>query len=1152
SRFFFGREQLVGELAARTVGAGVLAVVGASGSGKSSVLAAGLVPSLRAGLLPGSDRWHIASMRPGDHPAAELDVVLDEPRDPDGRLVLVVDQFEELFSSAVAEPERSACVDALTSLAADPERAIVVIGIRADFYGHCAVYPELARVVAANQVLVGAMGPKELRRAIELPARRCGVRIDAALVDRLVEEVADQPGGLPLLSTALVELWERRSSGWLRYADYEQVGGVSGAVARLAESSYEQLSERQRDVARALFLRLVTAGDDGVLTRRVVHRQELGLEPGADITAVVARLTADRLLTVTDDTVEVAHEALLREWPRLVEWLREDAQGRELREHLIQAARRWEAAGRDPSELYRGTRLTATLDWSAGRAGELNEAEQDFLRESRAESERDAERQRRTNRRLRMLLVGVSVVTVLAVAAGIIALVQRSSAQHQATVALGRQLGAEAVSEPQIDRAMLLARQSLAFDRSTQTEGTLLATLLRSPALTSTITFPITVRPLNVAISPDGRTLAIIGNDGALHFYDTSTRRQIAVANAGGFQPVFMPHSNQVLGSPAGQGNLLRVDARTGKVLRQYAWGKLWSTTPSSPNEPIVFSPNGRFVYLLWAVIKPNGDDGAVYVQRWPTDPPGSGVVPPTVVRLPGARGVIAADVTPAGDLVVASDGAVQTYELTSLRLIARVEVPNLVNLVSASLSQDGRKLGYGTNDGTVHFVDVATGAKVDGNGAHSAAVQSVVFSPDGKRAVSTGDDGLVIVWDPSSGAVIERLAGHGGRVINSTFTADGRTLYTSSLDGTVLQWDISGARRFGAPFSVGQVGPSSAAERLPGLPIAPPAALSPDGRVLAVRSDDHRVRLLSVATLRPVLSIDAGSVVYSLAWAGSRLLVGDAHGVVSEWDTQEGRRVASLAGLTQGVSSVASSPDGRLIAAVDGIRDQHGEDVSGRLVLWQDRRVLRSVRLASPGNAVAFSPDGELLAVAKDSPNPKDSGPSVLIFDARTGHLLRSVRPQTGTVTLAFGANGVLATGSWQGIVTLWNSKTGARIGKPSLAAPAPVSSIAFDMSGSEYATSGGSSGEARLWDAATQRAIGAAFPGGEGHWGTIAFTPDGRFMLVVFDDGSAFRWPVSVAAWASHACAVAGRNLTKEEWHRYVGSRGYESTCPMYPPGP
>ncbi|HEX2587218.1 MAG TPA: adenylate/guanylate cyclase domain-containing protein, partial [Gaiellales bacterium] len=359
SRFFFGREQLVGELAARTVGAGVLAVVGASGSGKSSVLAAGLVPSLRAGLLPGSDRWHIASMRPGDHPAAELDAVLDEPRDRDGRLVLVVDQFEELFASAVAEPERSACVDALTSLAADPERAIVVIGIRADFYGHCAVYPELARLVAANQVLVGAMGPKELRRAIELPARRCGVRIDAALVDRLVEEVADQPGGLPLLSTALVELWERRSSGWLRYADYEQAGGVSGAVARLAESSYEQLSERQRDVARALFLRLVTAGDDGVLTRRVVHRQELGLEPGADITAVVARLTADRLLTVTDDTVEVAHEALLREWPRLVEWLRQDTQGRELREHLIQAARRWEAAGRDTSELYRGTRLTA-------------------------------------------------------------------------------------------------------------------------------------------------------------------------------------------------------------------------------------------------------------------------------------------------------------------------------------------------------------------------------------------------------------------------------------------------------------------------------------------------------------------------------------------------------------------------------------------------------------------------------------------------------------------------------------------------------------------------------------------------------------------------------------------------------------------------
>ena len=1136
SDLFFGREQLVGELAARTVGTGLLAVVGASGSGKSSVLAAGLVPSLQAGLLPGSERWQVVRMRPGDHPGSELDGALGVPRS-DGRLVLVVDQFEEVFAPEVDEAERSACVDALVELAGDPDRHVVVLGLRADFYGHCAAYPELARLVAANQVLVGSMTAKELRRAIELPARRVGVRIDGALADCLVEEVVDQPGGLPLLSTALVELWERRSVGWLRLEDYAQVGGVSGAVARLAESSYEQLPDRRRDVARALFLRLVTVGDEGRLTRRVVRRDELGLdeEGHEDISAVVERLTVDRLLTVTDETVEVAHEALLREWPRLTDWLREDAQGRDLREHLMQAARRWEAADRDSSELYRGTRLTAALDWASTRPGELNAAEQDFLRESRVASEREADRQRRTNRRLRTLLVCVSVVTLVAVAAGIVAFVQRSSAQHQATVALGRQLGAEAVSEPQIDRAMLLARQSLAFDRSVQTEGTLLATLLRSPAVTSTITFPITVRPQTVAVSPDGRALAILGNDALLHIYNATTRSQVTTLHEGGLPPVYMPNSNELFASPAGAGNLRLVAGH--RIVRQYAWGSRWAQAlPGDSSQPIVVSPDGRYVFLAWAGANPNGTDGPAYLQRWPVDPPGTGVVQPTVIPA-GENGVIAAGAAPHNRLLVVTDGAITTWDMSSLRRLARTAVPELKLPVSGAVSPDGRTVAIGKPDGTVHFIDVATGKITDGSGAHAAGVVGAAFSPDSRVVVTTGDDGLAIVWNPTTGAVIERLAGHGGRVISAAF-AGNRTLYTSSLDGTVLKWDLTGAHRFGTLFRIGGAA-------FPGSAL--PAAVSPNGRVLAVQAGDHGVRLFSVASLRQTGSLSIGAAtVSSLAWSGNRLLVGTSGGAVRVWAGRTPRQVAVLRGLTHKVSAVAGSPDGHLAAAVDGVYTQYGGDVSGRLVVWRDGHLFRSVRLASPGNAVAFSRNGALLAVAKDS------GRSVLVFDAHSGRLLRSMRPQTGTITLAFGSGDVLATGSWQGIITLWNAGTGAPIGKPALAAPAPVSSVAFDPSGTRYATAGGSGGGLRLWDTATQQLIGAPFPGGDGQWGTAAFTPDGRSLLVVFTDGSAYRWPISVDAWEAHACAIAGRNLTHEEWHRYVGSRGYQSTCQMYPPGP
>ena len=1140
ARFFFGREQLIGELAARSVGVGLLAVVGASGSGKSSAIAAGLVPSLRAGLLPGSDRWQIAAMRPAERPADALVEALRSVRP--GRLVLVVDQFEEVFSPELDEAERSAFVERLVTLAAEPDSCVVVLGLRADFYGHCAAYPELARLVAANQVLVGPMRDPELRRAIELPARRVGVRVDSALVDRLVSEVVDQPGGLPLLSTALVELWGLRGAGWLRRDAYEQAGGVHGAVARLAESSYQQLDEHQRDLARALFMRLVATGEEGLLVRRTINRAELGMEPPSDMTEVVARLTDDRLLTVTDDTVEVAHEALLREWPRLADWLREDAQSRELREHLMAAARRWEGSGRDTGELYRGARLAMTLDWAAGRELELNDTERAFLTEGRAEAAREAERQRRSNRRLRVLLAGLSVVLVCAVAAGVIAFVQRSSAQHEATVALGRQLGAEAVSEPRIDRAMLLARQSLNLDRSSNTESTLLATLLRSPALIGTFTVPIVARPLTVAVAPDGRTMAVQTNEGEDRMFNIRSRRQTGVVKQGGLPPTYMPHSDQFFTSAAGPGQLLRVDS-TGRVLQRYQWGTLWETTLSGPIEPITVSHDGRYVFLLWSAVNPDGGDGVAYLQRWSVATGGR----PRIVAM-DERGAIAATATGGGRLLIATDDAVTTWNATTLRRVGRVTFQQSPGLVVGAISPNGHTFAYGEQDGTVHFVDVADGRTWSGTAAHSADVQNMAFSPDSRLAVSTGDDGLVIVWDAATGRPLERLVGHAGRVEGAAFSPDGRTLYTASLDGTVLQWDIGGARRFGDPFPAGQTALTGGAQS-GSAQLAPATALSPDGHTLAIRSGNSGVRLISTRTLSRTgsFSTGAGTVVGALAWAGRRVATGQADGTVTVWSSS-GTRVASLRGLHHMVRGVATAEGGRLVAAVDGTTTNFTEE-NGRLAIWNRGRLVggAAINLHTFGNAVAFSPDGSLLAVATDATDR----PSVLIVDPKSGRVLRSMRPLTGAISLAFSPDGTLASGSWEGIVNLWDPETGARIGHASLAAAAPIASIAFDPTGRRYAIAGGSSGLARLWDTSTEQQIGSDFPGGQGQWGTVALTPDGRYLLVVYGDGTAYRWPISVGAWEQHACAVAGHNMTHEEWQRYVANRPYVRTCPQYPPG-
>ncbi|TMK90168.1 MAG: hypothetical protein E6G43_07245 [Actinobacteria bacterium] len=282
AEFFFGREQLVAEMIARSVGATFLGVVGPSGSGKSSAVRAGLMPALASGALPGSESWRQALIRPGEHPMAEL----EGRRSDDGRLVLAVDQFEELFTTCADEEERAAFVQAIT---AEVDGRIVVAAVRSDFYGRCAEYPPLARLFGTTHVLVGPMDAHELRRAIELPARRAGLRVEPSLVEALVGEVADEPGALPLLSTTLLELWQRRQGRTLTTERYRDTGGVRAAVARLAEDAFARLSSQQQIVARAMLLRLAGTGVGDAAIRRRVSLAEVDVDTDPDAAEVLAR-----------------------------------------------------------------------------------------------------------------------------------------------------------------------------------------------------------------------------------------------------------------------------------------------------------------------------------------------------------------------------------------------------------------------------------------------------------------------------------------------------------------------------------------------------------------------------------------------------------------------------------------------------------------------------------------------------------------------------------------------------------------------------------------------------------------------------------------------------------------------------------------------
>jgi len=482
-----------------------LALVGPSGSGKSSLLRAGLLPALRS---------RFVLLRPTRSVAAEITDAVEGTRAGD-RVVVAVDQFEELFADAVSEQERRAFVHALVEAAWDPERRVIVLlALRADHFGRLTSYPQLADL-AGSHVLIGGMSRTELRRAVRKPAELAGLDVEQELVDALVDDVAGETGGLPLLSTALVELWEARDGPCLTLHSYTALGGVHGIVERHAEAAYRSFDAEEQRLARLLFLRLVSGGGDETPMRRRLARAEL---PSSERTEdVLATLVDRRLVVAVDDGVELVHEALIERWPRLRAWLDEDAHGRRLHAQLAAAASAWAARGRDPDELYRGARLAAAVDWADASGDELSPDERAFLTASRRA-------QTRQTRRLRGLLAAAVLLLVVAIGAGVAALVSRASANRAATSAIAQRLGAQALSEQRLDRSLLLAREGIALNDTTATRSNLLGALLRSPAALMVL-HPDGNRVVDHALSDNGRILAVRTDSGNVAFFDTRTGR---------------------------------------------------------------------------------------------------------------------------------------------------------------------------------------------------------------------------------------------------------------------------------------------------------------------------------------------------------------------------------------------------------------------------------------------------------------------------------------------------------------------------------------------------------------------------------------------------------------------------------------------------
>ncbi|MFF9061797.1 hypothetical protein ACF09K_24340 [Streptomyces sp. NPDC014882] len=1219
-QWFHGRERMVHlvceRMDARMSEGGPLVLIGPSGAGKSSLLAAGVLPALDDGRLPvaGSSTWPRLLLTPTASPALALAAAagldaeateravprwredpercLAELRDttrvadpasagepPAGGLVVVVDQFEEIFTACGDETEREWFIDVLDRLARPATGALVVLGVRADFYAACAAHPQLRAALRAGPVLLEPMTEDELKDAIRRPAHQVGLDVEDGLVEVLLADLgavggpagASTTGRLPLLAHALRATWQQRHGHTLTVDGYRVTGGIQGAIATTANRLFDALPQPYHEAARLVFLRLVIVGRDADDTRRRVgHDELLRCTPDQEAARrVLDDFTRGRLLTRDQDTVVMTHEVLIRAWPRLRDWIEHDRNGNLVRQDLEEAAELWERAGREAAALYRGNRLETALTWAETHRPELSGAATAFLAAAR-------HHQRRGQRLRRAAVATITALAVVASTAAVVAFRQGDHARESAAEALrarDRAVNAAVTSasvqlastDPSLSAQLALTSYRMdptpeAASRLITTENTSLATRLPGPR------DPVST----VAYSPDGHTLAA-GHlqENLVRLWDVSDpSRPVELG-----RPVPVDDSVNSIQSLAfsPDGRVLAVGGHTidNNEGASGGFAELWSlTSPSRPVllgrlrsptvqgfdaastiESLAFSPDGRTLAAVWY---------AGLVSLWdvarPDDVPRAKA--PLVLDCPGVfshRIVFSPD----GDtLATGCDDDAGTVRLWNTADPARPARGRALkagsSVQSLAFSPDSRTLAAGTENGTVHLWKGADTGRPTPLGEPLAGpanpVMSVAFSPDGHTLAAGSADRAIHLWNVTHpktiGSLGRPLTGPGDAVTAVVFSPDSRTLAAGNTDGGVDLWSLPPTRVVGAGGNVASV------------------AFSPDGRTLAAGNQNNTVSLSNTAD--PGHPVPRGEPltgpkdpVNAVAFSpdGRTLAAGDSGGTVTLWNTADpGRPVRlgePLTGADGLVLSVAFSPDGRTLAAA-------GDDDYGKIVLWDVSdpadpvsRLTISNSDTSSVRSLAFSRDGAVLAAGGDGSNGTVGLWSTTEAGVRVGEQID--QPTATSVWVAFSPDGrTLATGNSRGTVTLWDATDPhhlTRRGSDLTVPGGSLWSVAFSPDGDTLAAAGDTDdGTISLWDVTDPdhpSPIGVPLTVETGFVAVLAFSPDGHTLAATTDDGVATLWDLNVESAISRICEGSSGALSRQQWKRYVPQLPYDPPC-------
>ncbi len=1163
---FFGREVLTAGLVKAISKQRFLAVVGGSGSGKSSIVRAGLIPALRRAQHQAADQptresptWDIYILTPTAHPLEALALSLtqgaesiasaaaliddlsqderslhlfvrkmlynrasDDKQSRARRMLLIVDQFEELFTLCREESERTAFIDNLL-YAAGVQRGptSVLVTLRADFYEHLSKYSHLREAVAKHQEYIGAMNAEELRQVIERPAELGGWEFHPGLVDLILYDVGatedrqPEPGALPLLSHALLETWKQRRGEVMTLKAYSESGGVRGAIAHTAERVYYgELTPEQQEIARRIFLRLTEIGEGTQDTRRRVALDEL-IPAGTDVKPslwekVLVKLADARLVTTSKGTVEVAHEALIREWPTLQEWLAQDREGLRMHRHLTEASQEWELLEHDPGALYRGARLAQALEWAEANLAEMNALERAFLEASRETAERkQAERDRRRRRTILALAGGLLITLILA----LVAFQQRQDSLQQAGILLASQAEAE-LEAGYADRAVLLGLEALEnYPYSAQAEHALAQAVTKNRLRLYLSQHEAALT--DVAWSPHGTFLATAGGvDQTAVIWDASTGEELLT---------LADHPSFVLSlawSP------------DGKRLATIS-GNWWAVTGFAGDSEEALERSKMVTITIWDVV---GGEKLLELTSRKTSQAIFADMPSTeLYRVTGAAW------SPDGKYITAIAGDERTIIWDAATGEELFTVPGLESAVnSVAWSPDGSELLTATLDGTIAIWPIQNAQDASRRvgdpfilSGHTGSVWNASWSPGGRRILSAGDDGTARIWDAETGESLLSISGGTGAVWDAAYSPSSDTIVTAREDGIVRTWDAATGEE--QLKLIGHEG------SLAGV------SWSPSGRELASAGRDGTARVWKVTPYTELLTLSDENTINTVAWSptGDRIITGGGsfaddllNGSVKMWDAATGEVIMTLVRDVYDSSQATWSPDGIRILTRDTVEGEEWPPCTVRV--WDSATgelltVLSGVHhlegFAALVRDAAWSPDGTRIADAIFDG-------IAAVYDAATGEVLVTLTEHEGLVfTVDWSPDGKrLATGDMSNTTRIWDVESGAELMTlmGTQDGISGVNWVAWSPSGDRILTThgnpevGGADTSIRIWDTKTGELLSVIYGHTEIIW-MGGWSPNEQRIFSVSMDGT-------VRVWDANSGAEILTLATPTEWYAHA----------------